>query len=99
MLAGFAPNEKADAKQVLESLMSGGELILLAPQLCVGREAYALAVEKAKAHFAAHDTLTLAELRDALGTSRKYALALLEYFDRNRMTRKEGDYRVVDRGF
>ena len=99
MLAGFAPNEKADAKQVLESLMSGGELILLAPQLCIGREAYELAVEKAKAHFAAHDTLTLAELRDALGTSRKYALALLEYFDRNRMTRKEGDYRVVDRGF
>ena len=28
-----------------------------------------------------------------LGTSRKYALAVLEYYDRNKMTKKDGDIR------
>ena len=99
VLAQFQPGEKQDAKQVMESLMSSGALILLAPQLCVGREGFLRARDAAKAHFADNETLTLAQLRDALGTSRKYALALLEYFDRNRWTRKEGDFRRVDKGF
>lgn len=99
VLEDFAQNERADCKQVMESLMSGGELILLAPRLCVGREAYLLACRAAKKHFEANETLTLAELRDALGTSRKYALALLEYFDRNRITKKDGDFRRLGSGF
>lgn len=36
---------------------------------------------------------TLAEFRDALGTSRKYAVNLLETFDHKGWTRKEGDVR------
>lgn len=39
---------------------------------------------------------TAAELRDALGTSRKYAIPLLEYFDACGITRREGDRRVLN---
>lgn len=35
-----------------------------------------------------------AQTRDLLGTSRKYAIALLEYLDDNKITRRTGDYRV-----
>jgi len=42
-----------------------------------------------KKHFSA------AEARDALGTSRKYIIPLLEYFDRQRFTLRVGDNRVV----
>ena len=38
--------------------------------------------------------MTLAEFRDALGTSRKYAVALLEYFDNRKLTKKVGDARI-----
>ena len=95
----FEAKEMNDAKQVLESAMTGGELILLIPGLCWHKDTYERVVGVVKAHFAEHETLTLAELRDALGTSRKFALAVLEYFDRNRVTKKEGDLRRLWQGF
>ena len=38
---------------------------------------------------------TLAQVRDALNTSRKYALPLLEYFDREKITKRVGERRVL----
>ena len=38
--------------------------------------------------------LTVAEIRDLLGTTRKYAVPLCEYLDRIGVTRREGDLRV-----
>jgi selenocysteine-specific elongation factor len=43
----------------------------------------------------APEGITLAELRDALATSRRFALALLEYFDSQGATRRRGDRRVA----
>ncbi len=39
--------------------------------------------------------LTVAEIRDLLGTTRKYAVPLCEYLDRAGVTRREGDLRVL----
>jgi selenocysteine-specific elongation factor len=41
--------------------------------------------------------ITLARLRDALGTSRKYAQAYLEHFDGAKLTLRRGDARVLRR--
>ncbi len=95
----FAQNERADLKQVMDSVLTGGELVMLSPQICYSRAAYETVCDAAKAHFAEHETITLAELRDALSTSRKYALAALEYFDKVGITKKEGDYRKLNKGF
>lgn len=95
----FLPKEKEDCKQVLESLVSGGELVLLSPQILYDGETYGRVCRLAAEFFTQHETLTLAEFRDLLGTSRKYALALLEYFDRNKITKKEGDFRRLGTGF
>jgi selenocysteine-specific elongation factor len=40
---------------------------------------------------------TIAGVRDELGTSRKYAQALLEHMDRTRVTRRDGDAHVLRR--
>ena len=48
---------------------------------------------------AEHPELTLAEFRDLLGTSRKYALAVLEYYDKNKILKKDGDVRRLGTGF
>ncbi len=93
IMAQFAPNEKADAKQVLDSVLTAGELVMLAPQICYHEKTYQRVCGVVAQHFAEHETITLAELRDALGTSRKYALAILEYLDRTHVTKKEGDFR------
>ena len=38
---------------------------------------------------------TVAEIRDLLGTTRKYAVPLCEYLDRVGVTRRDGDLRVL----
>ena len=95
----FPTNERAEFKQVLESLISTGELVLLTPQICLYKDTYAAVLDAAKAHFAANDSLTLAQLRDLLNTSRKYSQAIIEYFDKLHITRKEGDVHYLDQGF
>lgn len=44
-------------------------------------------------HFQENDTLTVAELRDKLNTSRKIALPIIEYLDMNKYTTRQGDLR------
>jgi selenocysteine-specific elongation factor len=41
------------------------------------------------------DGMTVAEIRDALGTTRKFALALLAHFDGNGITRRREDVRIA----
>ena len=95
VLSAFPQNEKTDAKQVLESLVTGGELVMLTPQICWYKDVYARVCDVVKAHFAEHETITLGELRDLINSSRKYTLAVLEYYDKNRITKKDGDLRYL----
>ena len=66
---------------------------LLAPELCVEKSVLDAVDARVKAWFETHDTLTLGEFRDALGTSRDHALLVLEYYDRRGILRREGDVR------
>jgi selenocysteine-specific elongation factor len=40
-------------------------------------------------------TLDVAAFKDRYGVTRKFAIPLLEYLDRERVTRREGDVRVI----
>ena len=42
-----------------------------------------------------HGRMTMAEFRDLIGTSRKYAVPLLEWFDARGITVRSGDYRML----
>ena len=99
VMAAFPQNEKLDAKQVLESLVTGGELVMLTPQICWYKDVFANACEVTKKHFEENETLVLGQLRDLLQSSRKYTLALLEYYDKNKITKKDGDLRYLHLGF
>jgi selenocysteine-specific elongation factor len=39
---------------------------------------------------------SVAEFKEWTGVSRKYAIPLLEFLDRERVTRREGDWRIVN---
>ena len=99
VLASFATNEKIDSKMVLESLVTDGTLVMLNPQICWYKDVYAEACRVTREHFEKEETLVLGQLRDLLNTSRKYALALLDYYDKNRITKKDGDIRRLYQGF
>jgi len=87
--------EKKVLKQILDDMISHAEIILLTPQICIHSDFY----EKARTIFIDEVTkngeITLAQFRDKLETSRKYAMVLLEYFDKKKISRKVGDSRVL----
>lgn len=99
VIVSFPPAEQGDCRQVVESLVSGGGLVMLTPQLCLHSQVYAQVCDKTRDFMAEHQELTLAEFRDLLGTSRKYALAVLEYYDKNKILKKDGDVRRLGTGF
>ena len=93
VMAAFPQNEKTDAKQVLESIVTSGELVMLTPQICWYKDVYTNVCRIVQKHFDENETLTLAQLRDLTSSSRKYTLAVLEYYDKNKITKKDGDFR------
>ncbi|HXF64473.1 MAG TPA: SelB C-terminal domain-containing protein, partial [Caldilineaceae bacterium] len=80
---------------LLEMLVEQGRLVRVGNGLLYRAEEFAAMVEQVRAYVAAHGAITLAEARDLFDTSRKYAQAVLEELDARRITRREGDARVM----
>ena len=99
LLSLFGKNEKRDFEQVFECMVSGGELIMLTAQIYWQKGVYANAVALIQKHFENNTEITLAQCRDILGTSRKYALAFLEHLDSRQVTKLYGDVRRITKGF
>jgi len=58
-------------------------------------ETYEEMVTRIIDHLNAEGSVTVAQVRDMFGTSRKYVLALLGTMDEKRITRRVGDERVL----
>jgi selenocysteine-specific elongation factor len=87
------------ARKVLGALAADGAIVRVSSELHFSAEAIAGARDALEAHLRGNPSgATAAELRDALGVSRKYAIPLLEYFDAQGVTRREGDLRVLRKG-
>lgn len=87
--------DKKQAKQVLNDLFKEGTLVKLNPGAYLYKDHYAKAMELLRKHYAAHDTMSLAEFRDLMGTSRKYVLLFLDHLDQQKITKLQGDVRVL----
>ncbi len=81
-------------EEVLHFLLNRGELVKLADDIYIHREPLQAAREKVLGLLEEKQQISLAEVRDLLGSSRKYILPLLEYLDREKVTRRMGDLRV-----
>lgn len=89
--------ESKKARQIIEDMHKSGELIKISPAAYMYSEAYEKVLKsiKALAEKSEDNTFTLAEFRDAHATSRKYAMAVLEYLDKKKITKLVGDRRVL----
>jgi selenocysteine-specific elongation factor len=79
----------------LPALIGAGVAVRIGRDLYAHRDAIAVVAERAGAIIASEGAVTLARLRDELGTSRKYAEALLEHLDQARYTKRLPDDRRV----
>lgn len=81
-------------KQVLESLVNTGKLVRVKEKILLHADYYNKALTLAKEHVDQNGQITLAEMRDLMGASRKFAVAVLEYWDKRGITKKVGDART-----
>ncbi len=93
------PKETDLCRQILEALLEQDRLVSIAPQMYFHRESYEASETVMRKLLEEKGSVTLAEFRDACGTSRKYALALLELFDRRGITAMSGEARVKGKNF
>lgn len=92
--AGGAGLDQSLAVEALHYLIRQGILVKAADDLYFHASSLAEAKSRLAGFFAGKGEITVAEARDIFNTSRKYALPLLEYFDREKITRRVGDVRV-----
>jgi selenocysteine-specific elongation factor len=81
---GFDPD-------VIDAAARAGAVVRLSRDLVVAPSLVERAMQVVTERGAAG--ITVSELRERLGTSRKYAVPLAEYLDRAGLTRREGDLR------
>jgi selenocysteine-specific elongation factor len=81
--------------EVMLALIEGGQLTRLSSEVILLTETYQEFVAWLKDYLPQHQTINVAQVRDVFNTSRKYALALLEYTDEQRLTKRVGDERVL----
>ena len=90
----FGPDAPA-CRQVMAAMTRQGTLVPLGEGCRIHRRPLGQARTLLLELFQSSPTLTLARFRDAAGISRRYALLLLEHWDREGLTRREGNYRVL----
>jgi selenocysteine-specific elongation factor len=85
--------EAARARSLLQILLREKRLVKISDDLVFHQSA----MEKLRAMVGAHkgSRFNVGTFKDWTGISRKYAIPLLEYLDRERVTRREGDERLV----
>ena len=89
-----AYKDRKQARQVLSELTKKGILVKAGTGVLMHKEHWERALGVLREHLASHPQITLGEFRDLLGTSRKYAVMLLETYDQMKITKKLGDARV-----
>ena len=83
------------AREVVDAAAGRGVVVRLSGDLVVRPEFVAAARRALRELADAGTPITVSAFRERLGTSRKYAVPLLEHFDRAGTTRREGDVRVL----
>jgi len=92
--AAEAGLEEKFSGEALHFLLRKSTLIKVAEDLYFHSTALAEAQKRLAGHFSQTREVTVGEARGLFNTSRKYALPLLEYFDREKITRRVGDTRI-----
>jgi len=83
------------ASEVLDVMVKDGRLLKVKEDLYFDRKAVDALAEKLVAFLKTHGEITTPQFKDMTGTSRKYTIPLIEYFDRSQITVRVGDSRVL----
>ncbi len=81
--------------EALRFLIQQGEVIEVSADLVFQQESYQQAKDKVRHYLLENGSATLSQLRELLGTNRRVIVPLVEHFDRDGLTLRRGDTRVL----
>lgn len=87
--------DKKNFKMVFESILDEGTLVKVSEDCYLLLEDYDKAKELVRSFINSNGSMTLAQLRDELNTSRKYAMSIMEHFDNIKLTKRLEDKRIL----
>jgi selenocysteine-specific elongation factor len=100
--AGVSPPDRADLEaglrispELTDAVLAQGRLVEVAAGLVYDRATLESIVARIRADIAANGPRTVGQIRDLLDASRKFTLALVNYTDEHKITRRVGDERVL----
>jgi selenocysteine-specific elongation factor len=87
--------DRARAEKLLRILLKENILHKVTEDLIFHQSALRELREILARRKAQNSRLSVADFKELTGLTRKYAIPLLEYLDRERVTRREGDERII----
>jgi len=96
--AGVTPAAKAQGRKILQLLIDDRTLLKVQNDLLMHKRVLEDLKSRLRKYGSEHEPdrlIDVATFKDLAGVSRKYAIPLLEYFDRERVTRRAGDKRLI----
>ncbi len=87
----------AIGEELLSALVATGQLVQINDDVVLQPHVFHEMRTTVVDHIQEHGSISLAELRDKFDTSRKYAVAVLEYLDQTGVTVRRGDIRTLSR--
>ena len=87
--------DRNTARKIIQLMVKENVLIKITEDMFVERAAVEKLVSDIKTLKSKKPKLGVSEFKDLAGVSRKYAIPLLEYLDRQRVTRRVGDERLI----
>ncbi len=84
-----------EGRAIVAMLVERGMLVRITPEVVFHRQALGNIESALRDYLVQHGQITVAQFRDLIGSSRKYVVPLVEYFDDAKVTRRVGDERVL----
>jgi selenocysteine-specific elongation factor len=91
----MAESDTMVGADVLSALIEQGILVKVSGDVVFLKETYDEMVNRVVETIHRQGSITVAQVRDMFQASRKYALGLMEYLDEKKVTRRQGDVRVL----
>jgi len=89
------PSDLAIDTELLDVLVDQQQVVKVSDNVVFAASAYKEMLDRIMSRLKSQGKITVAEVRDMFQTSRKYALAVMEHLDEQKVTRRVGDERVL----
>ncbi len=94
-LLSLSLGKDEEIEEIFISMVSKGDIIKISEDVFLLPESLDKAINLARDYINKNESISVAEFRDLINSNRKVAIALLEYLDQMKITKRNGEKRIL----